>query len=181
MLLESDMDVEGNAALAIESYEQAAELFSMEDSKSQASQCRNKVAEISSTSLDPPNLLLAANIYDELGRNCLDSNLLKFNAKGYFTQSVLCHLANGDAIAGSQALSRYASLDYTFSDSREGKFCSTLVECVESFDPDGFATACFEFDQISKLDDWKTSILVRVKRSIDDQADGEEEDELDLT
>jgi alpha-soluble NSF attachment protein len=171
-----------SVVLAIESYEQAGELFSMEDSKSQASQCQAKVAELVSAALEPPDLLRAAQIYDELGRNCLDSNLLKFNAKSYFLQSILCHLANSDAIAASQAMGRYEGVDYTFPDSREGKFCRQLVDAVEGYDPEGFGTACFEYDRISKLDPWKTSMLVKVKRTIsDDAGDGDDDDDVDLT
>ena len=157
----------------------------MEDSKSQASQCLAKVAELCSAALEPPDLLRAAQIYDEMGTRCLDSNLLKYNAKGYFLQCVMCHLANGDAIASSQCLQKFYNLDFTFQDSREGKFSEQLVECVENFDSDGFATACFEYDRISKLDPWKTSILVKVKRSIADEGGiGEnvgDADEIDLT
>lgn len=168
--------------LAIESYEQASELFGMEDAKSQSSQCLAKVAELCSGALDPPDLMRASKIYDDLGKRCLDSNLLKFNAKGYFLQSTLCQLANGDPIGASQALQRYEGVDYTFGESREGKFARQLVECVENYDAEGFGTACFEYDRISKLDPWKTSILVKVKKTIDDQAggDGDEED-FDLT
>lgn len=166
--------------LAIENYEQAADLFATENANSQRSQCLAKVAELCSAALEPPDLLRAAGLYDELGRSCLESNLLKFNAKGYFLQAVLCHLANADSIGAAQSMSKYESLDYTFGDSREGKFSRNLIDCVEGFDAEGFATACFEFDRITKLDPWKTSILVRVKRSIDDQG-GEEEDDVDLT
>lgn len=168
--------------LAIENYEQAAELFAMEEGKSQSSQCQAKVAELCSAALDPPDLLRAAQIYDELGRKCLDSNLLKFNAKGYFLQAILCHLALPDAIGAQQAMQRYEGIDYTFSESREGKFCRSLIDCVEGFDVEGFGTACFEYDRISKLDPWKTSMLVKVKRSIADDEGGEgEEDDVDLT
>lgn len=170
-----------STVLAIESYEQAAELFDMENAKSQASACLVKVAELCSVSLDPPDLIRAARIYDDLGKNCLDSNLLKYNAKGYFLQCIFCHLANGDAIAAQQALQRYGSLDYTFGESREGKFCDRLIECVEGYDAEGFATVCFEYDRISKLDPWKTTMLVRVKRTISDEDGGEDEDEVDLT
>mmetsp|Transcript_29996 Transcript_29996/g.63142 ORF Transcript_29996/g.63142 Transcript_29996/m.63142 type:complete len:317 (-) Transcript_29996:216-1166(-) len=168
---------------AIASYEQAAELFEMENSKSSANQCIQKVAELASGAMDPPELLKAAQLYENLGRQSLESNLLKYNAKNHFLNGILCHLANGDSIGASQAYGRFDSLDYTFGESREGKFAKQLVECVEGFDVEGFATACFEFDRISKLDPWKTSILVRVKRSIDDGAGGvgggDEEDELD--
>jgi alpha-soluble NSF attachment protein len=57
-----------------------------------------------------------------------------------------------------------------------------LIECVEGFDAEGFSTACFEYDRISKLDPWKTSVLVKVKRSIDDGGDDEDDDDdVDLT
>lgn len=167
---------------AIEAYEQAADLFEMDNGKASASQCRAKVAELCSAALEPPDLLRATELYDQLGRNALDTNLTKFNAKGYFLQAILCQLANGDGVGAENALRRYEGVDYTFSESREGKFCRQLVECVEGFDAEGFGTACFEFDRISKLDPWKTSMLVRVKRSIEGEAGaGGDEDDIDLT
>lgn len=179
---EMDTEEKSHTVLAIEAYEQAAELFSAEDANSQASQCLAKVAELCSVALEPPDLLRAAQLYDDLGRKCLDSNLLKFNAKGYFLQAILCHLANNDAIAAQQATDRYQTLDYTFGSAREGKFASQLIECVEGFDAEGFATACYEYDRVSKLDPWKTSILVKVKRTIDDDAgDDDNGDDVDLT
>jgi alpha-soluble NSF attachment protein len=169
-----------STVLAIEQYEQAAELFGLEESKSQKSTCLAKVAELCSAALDPPDLTRAASIYDELGRNCLESNLLKFNAKGYFLQSILCHLGNSDAVGAEQALAKYEGIDYTFGESREGKFAASLVETVNGMDAEGFATACFEYDRISKLDPWKTSMLVKVKRSIQEE-EHEDDDDVDLT
>lgn len=177
---ELDTDEKSHTVLAIEMYEQAAELFTAEDSHSQASQCWAKVAELCSAAIEPPDLLRAAQLYEDLGRKCLDSNLLKFNAKGHFLHAILCHLANGDAIAAQQAIDKYESLDYTFGTAREGKFAHQLIECVEGFDADGFASACFDYDKISKLDPWKTSMLVKIKRTVDDE-DDDEEDDVDLT
>jgi len=180
-----EQEIEGNetAALAVESYQQAAELFEMERANSQASTCKAKVAELLSAAMDPPDLIRAAKIYEDLGKQCLDNNLLKYNAKGYFLQAVLCHLGNGDSIAASQATQRYDSWDYTFGDSREGKFGSSLIECLENFDSEGFATACFEFDRITKLDPWKTSLLVQIKRSVESSGDDGlgDDDDVDLT
>ncbi|KAL7487641.1 hypothetical protein ACHAW6_013272 [Cyclotella cf. meneghiniana] len=172
-------------AAAIESYQKAADLFEMDQAKSQASGCLQKIAELSSGALNPPELLKAADLYESLGRTCLDSNLLKYNAKSHFLNGILCHLANGDSIGASQAYTRFDNLDYTFGESREGKFASQLIEATETFDASGFATACFEYDRISKLDPWKTSMLVKVKRGISDQTgidgvEGEEGD-VDLT
>lgn len=184
-LFENDVDDgDDSAILAIESYQQAAELYEMEQQKAQGSNCLAKVAELSSAAKNPPDYLRAAEIYENLGKNCLDSNLLKYNAKGYFLQCVLCHLANKDSVGASQAMSRFSSLDYTLKESREGKFADELIECVEGRDSEGFATACFEFDRISKLDPWKTTILLSVRKAIDGAGgDGldDEDDELDLT
>jgi alpha-soluble NSF attachment protein len=73
-----------SVAAAIQSYQQAADLFEMENAKSQASGCLAKIAELSSAALDPPDLLKAAELYESLGRGCLESNLLKYNAKSHF-------------------------------------------------------------------------------------------------
>eukprot|EP00536_Pseudo-nitzschia_multiseries_P001667 jgi/Psemu1/234886/estExt_Genewise1.C_210142 len=179
-----EIDEEGKShiVLAIEAYEQASEFFGMEDSKSSASQCLGKIAELCSAALEPPDFRRAGKIYDDLGRRCLSSNLLKFNAKGYFLQAVLCHLASGDDVGAEQANAKYESLDYTFADSREGKLALDLTEAVKGFDVEGFATACFEYDRISKLNPWQTSILVKVKRSIDEGGDdGDDDSDVDLT
>lgn len=170
----------GSVVMAIECYEQAAELFGMEEAKSQNSQCMAKVAELCSAALDPPDFIRASQIYDDLGRKCLESNLLKYNAKGYFLQAVLCHLAVGDPVGANQAIQKFEGLDYTFSDSREGKFSKNLLEAVDNQDPEHFATVCMEYDRISKLDPWKTSMLVQVKRAIQGDGDGGGEDEEDV-
>ena len=179
---EIEEDDKSHTVLAIEAYEQASELFGMEDSKSSTSQCLGKIAELCSAALDPPDFGRASKIYDDLGRRCLSSNLLKFNAKGYFVQSILCHLASGDDVGAEQANAKYESLDYTFGDSREGKFANALIEAVKGYDVEEFSTACFEYDRISKLNPWQTSILVKVKRSIDEGGDGGDDDsDVDLT
>lgn len=176
-----DEDGKSYVVLAIEMYEQASELFGMEDSKSNASQCLAKIAELCSAALDPPDFVRASQMYDDLGRRCLDSNLLKFNAKGYFLQAILCHLASGDGVGAEQAADKYENLDYTFGSSREGKFGRSLIEAVEGLDVEGFSTACFDYDRISKLNPWQTSILVKVKRSIDEGGDDDDDSDVDLT
>ena len=53
---------------AIASYQQAAELFEMEQANSQASSCLQKMAELRSGAMDSPELLQAAEIHKSLGR-----------------------------------------------------------------------------------------------------------------
>lgn len=179
-LFEND-DEEESVGLAIESYQQAADLYEMEQQKSQASQCLVKIAELSSAALSPPEFLRAAELYEKLGSDCLESNLLKYNAKGYFLQSIMCHLANQDSVGAEKAMARYSSLDFTLRESREGKFAGDLIAAVEAFDGESFATACYEYDRISKLDPWKTTILLSVRKSVEGDGELEGDDDLDLT
>jgi alpha-soluble NSF attachment protein len=180
-LFENDDDEE-SVALAIESYQQAADLYEMEQQKSQASQCLVKIAELASAALNPPDLLRAAEIYEKLGSDCLESNLLKYNAKGYFLQCIMCHLANQDSVAAEKALSRFSSLDFSLRESREGKFAEDLIAAVEAFDGEGFATVCFEYDRIQKLDPWKTTLLLSIRKAVEGDGTGDDgEDDIDLT
>lgn len=112
----------------------------------------------------------------------MDSNLLKYNAKGYFLQSILCHLANQDSVGAEKAMARFSSLDFTLRESREGKFAEQLIEAIVSFNSEAFATACFEFDRISKLDPWKTTILLSVRKSVEgDEGEFDDDGDIDLT
>ncbi len=50
-----------------------------------------------------------------------------------------------------------------------------LAEACEQADQEAFADKLFQYDQLSKLDKWKTTILLRVKEGI---AGKEGEDEF---
>lgn len=171
---------DGNAPEAIENYTQAATFFQTENANSQKNACLSKVAELCSAALDPPDLKRAAGIYEKLGRECLDSNLVKYNAKGHFVCAIFCLLALGDSVAARMKLESFGAIDFSFGDSREGKLCSELVQACDDFDADAIATACFEYDRVSKLDGWKTSILVKIKRSIANDGN-DDDDEVDLS
>jgi len=170
---------DGNVGEAIENYHQAATFFETENSKSQGNACQAKVAELCSAALDPPDLKRAADIYERLGRACLDSALIKYNAKGHFVCCIFCLLALGDSVAARMKLDSFGAADFSFLDSREGKLCTELIQACDDFDPDSLATACFEFDRVSKLDAWKTNILVKIKRAIADT--GGDDEEVDLS
>ena len=42
--------------------------------------------------MDPPDLARAAELYEQLGRSCMEKKLLQMNAKGYWLQAGLCLL-----------------------------------------------------------------------------------------
>lgn len=74
-----------------------------------------------------------------------------------------------DTVTAKRNLGKYSALDTTFSSTREAKFVNILIDAVESGDTEKFTAAVFEFDQITKLDNWKTNILLKIKRGIQEE------------
>jgi alpha-soluble NSF attachment protein len=68
-------------------------------------------------------------------------------------------------------MTKYATQDNTFSSTRESKFMFALIEAVEAGDQESFTGAVVEYDRVTKLDNWKTSILLKVKRGIEGDID----------
>lgn len=68
-------------------------------------------------------------------------------------------------------LQKYGTQDVTFPSTREAKFLTALTEAVEAGDEEAYTAAVVEFDQITKLDNWKTAILLKIKRVVQSDED----------
>jgi len=44
-----------------------------------------------------------------------------------------------------------------------------LTDAIEANDHAAFTSAIVEYDQVMKLDNWKTAILLKIKRSITEE------------
>lgn len=69
-------------------------------------------------------------------------------------------------VATSRALEQYRTLDPQFSSTREYALINDLKEAVEAGEEEQFSDKLFQYDQMSPLDKWKTTLLVRVKNAI---------------
>jgi len=96
---------------------------------------------------------------------------MKWSVKDYFLKSGLCHLAVGDQVSTNRALEKYRDLDPTFASTREHQLLVDLYEAVEQGDQEVFADKLFQYDQMSKLDKWKTTILLRIKNAIEEKGE----------
>ncbi|GJX23056.1 alpha-soluble NSF attachment protein [Tanacetum coccineum] len=61
----------------------------------------------------------AIEIYEEIARESLNSNLLKYGVRGHLLNAGIFQLCKGDVVAITNALGRYQGLDPTFSGTRE--------------------------------------------------------------
>ncbi|KAF3952310.1 hypothetical protein ACB098_09G087400 [Castanea mollissima] len=165
---------EHNIEKAIVYFERAAELFEHAEATTSANQCKQKVAEFSAQLEQYQKAIV---IYEEIARQSINNNLLKYGVRGHLLNAGLCQLCRGDIVAITNALERYQDLDPTFSRTREYKFLADVAATVDEEDIVKFTNVVREFDSMTPLDPWKTTLLLRVKESLKSK----ELEEEDLT
>jgi hypothetical protein len=111
---------------ALEAYRQAADYFSGENQQSSANNMLLKVAQLSA---QLGRYDSAMEIYESIAKASMDSNLLKFNAKNHLLNAGICALATSDLVLVQMKAQEYQEIDYTFGDSREGKFLQVRTKC----------------------------------------------------
>uniref|UniRef100_A0A672T0P8 Beta-soluble NSF attachment protein n=1 Tax=Sinocyclocheilus grahami TaxID=75366 RepID=A0A672T0P8_SINGR len=146
---------------AIAHYEQAADYYKGEESNSSANKCLLKVASYSAQLEQYPK---AIEIYEQVGSNTMDNPLLKYSAKEYFFKASLCHFIV-DELNAKLAIGKYEEMFPAFSDSRECKLLKFLVVLTLQKSRTVFIQVK-EFDSISRLDQWLTTMLLRIKKTI---------------
>uniref|UniRef100_A0A8C2ETJ2 N-ethylmaleimide-sensitive factor attachment protein, beta b n=1 Tax=Cyprinus carpio TaxID=7962 RepID=A0A8C2ETJ2_CYPCA len=145
---------------AIAHYEQAADYYKGEESNSSANKCLLKVTSYSAQ----------LEQYPKVGTNTMDNPLLKYSAKEYFFKASLCHFIV-DELNAKLAVGKYEEMFPAFSDSRECKLLKKLLEAHEEQNAEAFTEAVKEFDSISRLDQWLTTMLLRIKKTIQGDED----------
>ncbi|KAF9076241.1 vesicular-fusion protein SEC17 [Rhodocollybia butyracea] len=151
---------------ACESYERAGDWYAQEDAAATANACYKDAADLHAEIDEFPQAIAR---YEQVADHSLTSALTKYSVKEYWLRAGLCALAMGDPVTAKRNMQKYATQDATFVSTREAKFVNALIESVEAGDPEAFTGAVFEFDQVTKLDNWKTSILLKVKRGIQEE------------
>ena len=160
----------GDQKKALEAYDTAAQWFESDNAEALANKLFLKVGDLAALEGDYPR---AVGKFESVARSSINSNLMKWSVKDYFLKAGICHLAAGDSVATQRALANYREMDNSFGQTRENMLLGDLVGCVEEGDQEAFADKLFQFDQLSKLDKWKTTLLLRVKNGI-----GEKEEDF---
>ncbi|KAI9658432.1 MAG: vesicular-fusion protein S17 [Trizodia sp. TS-e1964] len=184
-LYETDI---GDQKRAVEAYETAAGWFEGDNAEALANKLYLKVADIAALDED---YYKAIEHFERVAASSINSNLMKWSVKDYLLKAGLCHLATGvrnpsytpiilsltylyllkDMVALQKALEKYRDIDNSFASTREHLLLTDLSEAVEASDQEAFADKLFEFDRMSKLDKWKTTILLRVKNGIEEKGE----------
>ncbi|XP_027335023.1 alpha-soluble NSF attachment protein 2 isoform X3 [Abrus precatorius] len=143
-LYESEQNIEQAAVY----YEKSADFFQNEEVTTSANQCKQKVAQFSA---QLEQYQKSIEIYEEIARQSLNSNLLKYGVKGHLLNAGICQLCKGDVVAITNALERYQELDPTFSGTREYRLLADVAAAIDEEDVGKFTDVVKEFDSMTPL------------------------------
>lgn len=122
--------------------------------------------------------------FEAIAAASVDNNLTKFSVKEYLLKAGLVHICSGDLVKAKMAIERYEDLDMTFGSTREcqllkvtpiaqeymfSNLLKNVLAAVEAGDRDAFTEHVRAYDNLSRLDTWKTSILVKIKNNIHEE------------
>jgi len=142
--------------------EQAADYYKSEGSYTRVHRCLLMVARLS---IQIENYQKAIYIYESVANASIESPLLKYSAKDYYFRAALCHMCI-DVLNAQLAIKKYEEMYPQFGDSRECKLVKRLLERLEDNDSDGFTEVVKDYDSISRLDQWFTNILLKIKKQM---------------
>jgi alpha-soluble NSF attachment protein len=128
----------------------------------------------------------AIELYEKVAKTSIQNNLMRWSVKEYLLKAGICQLCTGDQVGVNAALDRYRDLDPSFVQQREHQLLVDLTQAVQDGDQEMFADKVisssilviwkleanklqlFQYDQMSKLDKWKTTLLLRIKSTIEE-------------
>eukprot|EP00172_Hildenbrandia_rubra_P002530 Plantae.Rhodophyta-Hildenbrandia_rubra.ctg3423.p1 GENE.Plantae.Rhodophyta-Hildenbrandia_rubra.ctg3423~~Plantae.Rhodophyta-Hildenbrandia_rubra.ctg3423.p1 ORF type:complete len:304 (-),score=85.07 Plantae.Rhodophyta-Hildenbrandia_rubra.ctg3423:303-1214(-) len=161
----------GNKDKEMESCTRAAEFYHLAGLGTHATSMKRRIAELKGKN---GMFAEAAEVFEEIGRGNAQNKTLKYSVKEDLLKAGICWLCLGDDVRASRAMAEYTEIDPTFAESREGKLLESMIGAVEESNVEAFTAAVQEYDSISTLDSWKTTMMLKIKTSIKD-------DEEDLT
>jgi alpha-soluble NSF attachment protein len=157
----------GSMDKALIFYTKAVDVFELDEhSKTQVTSCILKKAEIMSVvavegaTVDEEKLVQAAKLFETEGQKATMNPMLAFGAREHFLKAGLCLLALGDTVSIKVGVARFHDKDPKLETSREGGLLRGLSEAFAEGDVDAFRDKLDEYDSVSRLDGWKTKLLL---------------------
>jgi alpha-soluble NSF attachment protein len=113
----------------------------------------------------------AAKTYEDVAKYSISQALMKYSVKEYLFKAGLCRLATQDLVEAERELDGYRNMDPSFATTREHQLLVDLLAAIQAGNQDQFTDKLAAFDQMSKLDKWKTRILLKIKGMIQEAED----------
>lgn len=173
--------------LALENYNHAHQFFELsEKGKTDSIQCLCKYANLYASKSEKINLNKLLDIYNKIIDCYQTINTGKFHIKQYITMSMLTVMAIHSQTIESikKHYENYLSIDYTFGNTSQGIFITSLIKSLAENNVELFETSCYNYDRVKPLDTAMVQLLTIVKKRLItneiEYSDEDNNDEVDL-
>lgn len=155
-----------NIGLAIKSYEESSDWYLGDSANALSNKFSLKAADLYCDET-VNQFAKASQVFERIAKESVNNSLAKWSLKEYFLKAILCRLAEKNDYASGEALiSRFASWDPSFAQTREYEFCKELILAVKDGEVDGVSAASRKFDQFQRLDSLKVKLLNIIKSNV---------------
>lgn len=159
-IYESMLDTE----MAIECYKKASDNYLIEDATSQSNSCNIKVGQLL---CEINKFNDALQIYEALAKISIDNNLLKYNVNEYLLHAGLCAILLNDIVTTEKAIERFKDISAIFDTSKQYKLLMDIIKTINDNDLDSFTIVIKDYDSISPFDNFKISLLTKIKKILE--------------
>lgn len=160
---------------AREAYELAGDWYLQDNAIQLSNKCYLKYADLLAMSYENnDDLFKSIKMYKNLIDTNVKKNLNLWIVKDYYLKVGLLQLLLTDSVASERTLAEAKNTLRDDQDCKEFKLLESLIECYKEQDIDLMSQTLMKYDKFDKLDNWKTTILLKIKESLI----GNEEDDL---
>lgn len=161
----ADICSESDIINAIKYFEEASKYYQIENATTSYIDSLVQVATLSAK-LEPLNYNRSIEIFSSIGKEVVDNQNLKYKAGEYFFNCIILILAKGDIVCASKSLEEFSNVYYPFTNSREYKLLEDIICAYSDNNVDAFTDSIYNYDQISRLNPWRTTLLLTIKNNI---------------
>lgn len=131
----------------------------------------NMWVKVAGLAADVGDYKRAISVFEKVSKSAVENSALRWSVKGYLFKALLCHFALGaktHRVSGvTTKMESYVDMCPDLDGSREHILIQDLLADFEESDADKFAEHLFKFDEIVKLDNWTSKVLLEIKRAIE--------------
>lgn len=168
--LADSLKEDGRGRDAVPFYEKAIQYYKAADRKAQVTAIQLALGEVLGMGDDFAGALEK---YERVAKEMVGGPL-QFQAQNTFLRAMLCRLAmvhNDNRLEKSlecqEALERYLTMDIYLKGTREADFLQLMVESVTDCDIEKFECGVSLLQDINKLNEWSTHVLLVVKHNME--------------
>ncbi|XBW35231.1 hypothetical protein QEN19_000794 [Hanseniaspora menglaensis] len=148
-------------------YKMAGDWYLQDNALQLSNKCYLKYADLLSLQNNSENDIFdSIKTYKKLVENSLSKNTNTWGLKDYYLKIGLLQLVLTDTVAAERTLEEAQQKLNDDKDSKEFQLLEKLIECYKEQDLDLMSQSLMQFDKFQKLDNWKTTILLKIKESL---------------